>query len=306
MELQRDGKRTIFVCTRCGTRCYSDAALVDHLQGNMHTRLSVAWTAEKDYGSRDSGEERAIAARGAEERSGSEGDGSSTHRECVPGEAEVVVAHPPNFAGLLKTPLAWIGSVELFFRVRSGGASPVVDSSWFNWKGKGLGSSCHGRQGSGIAYAVVKFPYSDMIGRGGDSKQWLAESKPSRTHGMQAEERLLVALSCTNSQPTAVRVNPGGRYGHQASAVPYSNSPPSVESVVDKNGLQVQLEKRKHCVGASSRLLRRVCKRNKAKVAERLCFICHQRMSSGNDVAALLNLQTKQLVCGSRNKRGVG
>ncbi|CAM6082047.1 unnamed protein product [Calypogeia fissa] len=404
VELQRDGKRTIFVCTKCGTRCYSDAALVDHLQGNMHARRSVALTTTSEKNSAGNGinrdnsveeqqqrwgaivpahqdDQRAIVARGGSEleeqrpgRGGNEGDGggagAATSREFLRGAKIVLVDPRPSVtiaAGGSKTALEWIGSGELFFSVRSSAgtantsAAPAVDSSWFNWKGKGgsggpslgSGSGCQvvGQQGGGgagagghIAYAVVKFPYSDMIGRGGDWKPtWSTtpDSKHQQTrsssgsyglgHQQQAEERLLVGLptqtptsSLKASNNVGATNNTHGQMHHQALAVlpvPKSNNSPqppsSVEtiSVVDKNvppspelGL---VEKQQKLAGlgkgstGSSRILRRVCKRKKAKAVERLCFICHQRMSSGKDVAALLNLHTKQMVCGSRNKRGV-
>ncbi|GMG98581.1 hypothetical protein Nepgr_000421 [Nepenthes gracilis] len=36
VDLREDGKRYIFFCTLCLARCYSDAALFDHLRGNLH------------------------------------------------------------------------------------------------------------------------------------------------------------------------------------------------------------------------------------------------------------------------------
>lgn len=36
VELREDGKRFIFFCTLCLSRCYSDSVLYDHLNGNLH------------------------------------------------------------------------------------------------------------------------------------------------------------------------------------------------------------------------------------------------------------------------------
>lgn len=394
VELQRDGKRTIFVCTRCGTRCYSDAALVDHLQGNMHARRSVTSTTTSEKNNRDNSieehqqpgpnvaahqnEQRTIVARSGrgselEEKrpgEGCEGDGgAATAREFIRGGAKIVLVDPRpsiTIAAPSRTALEWIGCGELFFSVRSSAGTAnassdhVVDSSWFSWNGKGAtggpglgsGSGCGvaGQQGGGgagghIAYAVIKFPYSDMIGRGGDWKPtWSTNSdskhqqqqtrSSSSSYGMgqqPAEERLLVDLP-TQIPTSSVKANTNagatnsthGPMHHQVVAVlpgPKRNNSPQPPSggetspVVDKSvspspelGL---VEKQQKLVGlgkgttGSNRILRRVCKRKKAKAVERLCFICHQRMSSGKDVAALLNLHTKQMVCGSRNKRGV-
>eukprot|EP01018_Ginkgo_biloba_P037324 Gb_02859 [translate_table: standard] len=38
MELTQDEKRVIFFCSLCSTQCYSDGALSDHLNGNLHAR----------------------------------------------------------------------------------------------------------------------------------------------------------------------------------------------------------------------------------------------------------------------------
>jgi hypothetical protein len=309
VELQRDGKRTIFVCTRCGTRCYSDAALLDHLQGNVHARLSVALKSEvannaspitTPVSSRDGGVEEwgpiVVPGGGGSVTEGASHDVSaSLARGEKSNLAEFTVALPA------KTSLEWIGSGELLFSVSSAGAASVVDCSWFNWKGKEKGAEPglqteHG----GINCAVVNFPYSDMIGRGGDWKPW-SELKQLKSQ-VQVED--IIEPSTSTLKGNNILAAPG----HQAAACSkQQHSPTRMDSAIDKSVMQLEQEKQKLGVGKgpSNRLLRRVCKRKKAKAVERLCFICHQKMSSGKDVAALLNLQTKQMVCGSRNKRGV-
>lgn len=323
VELQRDGRRTIFFCTRCGTRCYSDSALVDHLRGNLHARLSAALAAEKHAGSRAGGEGRAIEGRGREkeEKAANPRDVSADYGRGAWGVAEgggggeekrvgggggggassIAIAGPNGVAGPSLTALEWIGKGELFFSVRSAtGGSPMVDSSWFIWKGKGMKGpewDLQSGQNAGIFYAVVMFPYSDMIGRGGDWKAWAAEAQHARSRGIETECR---QRATPPAFPTSSPMDSGAAPGLSTTATATPNSP----TAADQSGSPSEPEKQKGREG-SGRLLRRACKRKKVKAVERLCFICHQRLTAGKDVAALLNLQTKQMVCGSRNKRGV-
>ncbi|KAG9441040.1 hypothetical protein H6P81_016894 [Aristolochia fimbriata] len=42
VEIRKDGKRPIFFCTLCLSRCYSDSALNDHLRGYIHSQRYAA------------------------------------------------------------------------------------------------------------------------------------------------------------------------------------------------------------------------------------------------------------------------
>ncbi|KAL2650705.1 hypothetical protein R1flu_018833 [Riccia fluitans] len=304
VELQRDGRRTIFVCTRCRTRCYSDGALIDHLRGNLHARLSALVSSSHNV---TTSVERSLSKRETKEQEdGVRGQGNSTSEALVvvphvpnPRDTQIMLADASPTGDASKTPLQWIGSGELFFSTRSVGAASVVEASWFCWKGKANPSpeaesqSC---QAGGIVYAVVMFPYSDMIGRGGNWKPWFGSSQSGET-----EDLMLLENSKSNSMkvcPSQLALSDAISDFTSDAAITDSRQGVLQVDAVDKKSLFA-------CQDSLGSIRRRGWKRKKPKLLERLCFICHQRMNMGKDVAALLNLQTKQMVCGSRNKRGV-
>ncbi|KAL3701040.1 hypothetical protein R1sor_019062 [Riccia sorocarpa] len=304
VELQRDGRRTIFVCTRCRTRCYSDGALIDHLRGNLHARVTALISSSQNVTS--SAERPLLKGEPKEQEDGVRSQGNSSSDALVvvpqgptPRDTQILLADSPPTGETSKTPLQWIGSGELFFSTRSAGSAPFVEASWVCWRGKEKASpeteSQSWRTG-GIVYAVVMFPYSDMIGRGGNWKPWFGNSHPS-----EAEDLMLLEHSKSTDVISPVKLQPA-----QVASSDGRNDAPLTDS--GQGVVQVDRVDQRTvftCQDSLGSVRRRGWRRKKPKLLERLCFICHQRMNVGKDVAALLNLQTKQMVCGSRNKRGV-
>ncbi|BBM99137.1 hypothetical protein MPTK1_1g19050 [Marchantia polymorpha subsp. ruderalis] len=316
VELQRDGRRTIFVCTRCGTRCYSDGALVDHLQGNLHARLSAQASAPQHAAILKTGSgERSILKRGKEQDDGEAGAGVAGQdftspeglavvpHSLSPRDSQILLADASGAPEASKTPLQWIGSGELFFSLRFAGAAPLVEASWFCWRGKGKSTPEAGwqsGQAGGIVYAVVMFPYSDMIGRGGNWKPWF-DMKQARSQPSETEDVMLLEKSSNDTLSSKTKL------GCKALALigAKSTSSDNLSDSGKETSLEVEQQNSSAAAKDSTGRVVRRWKRKKPRLLERLCFICHQRMTAGKDVAALLNLQTKQMVCGSRNKRGV-
>lgn len=288
VELRHDGPHTIFCCTLCETRCYSDAALGDHLNGNRHKRrvnvLRASGAVVREQ------EPQRVFNIGQEQQPSS-----------VTSTAGVGVGTSTTSS---TTSLQWIGSGQLSLKTNSTGSVPVVEASWFTWQGmfKPVELNLHEEYAGRMEYAMVVFPYSDRIGRAGD---WTSLKVPPDEKGSPVVEEKYTSSNAQNS-PWQV-----SREIIVSTAPPFSLSPDKIPSPLtltirtkpsesisdDMSDMDVE--------PAKQSAFRRGWKRKLAKNIDRVCFICHQKLLPGKDVAALVNVKSGQMVCGSRNKRGV-
>ncbi|KAJ7550268.1 hypothetical protein O6H91_07G091300 [Diphasiastrum complanatum] len=267
VELRHDGRRAIFFCTICETRCYSDSALSDHLHGNVHARNSAAAAA-------------AASAANCHFSNVGQLPWKSTTGQTLEKPKDAAVppektnpSSSPTLYDMSSASLEWVGDGRLFVRSHFSNSLRHVEAAWLRWCGKeALGAGTVAIEGDS-EYAIVIIPYSDGLGRSGNkdallptnlnkdncligSKKWHPESKKSQ-----------------GSTPQM----PGHCNSH------------SVSDGKDIQRLRGGL---------------RGWSRKQSKSVDRLCFICRQKMAAGKDVAALLNAKTGEMACGSRNWRG--
>ncbi|KAG0621677.1 hypothetical protein M758_3G039800 [Ceratodon purpureus] len=345
VELRRDGVTAVFYCSLCGTRCYNDSALGDHLNGKGHARKSVRdsngeWQKQTKRAFNDDRESQNLAstttttttvttAAGRDEwDAGKNESPSSSSGECYvkvePSSSEryseTIFAGESTMSST--TSLKWIGSGELFLRTKPTGM-PFVEASWFSWQGmyKSADMSWSGNGNAArMEYAVVVFPYSDGIGRGGDwpslnrsqTKATLAAVNKSmlngrkhrvlkvpRMDGLRRQVSREIVVSSETS-PCTPR--------HKAPLLPLTltirTKPTELASgevlEIDGEPAEKGFEK-----DGPVTTFRKIWKQKQARNLDRICFICHQKLLASQDVAALVNVKTGQMICGSRNRRGV-
>lgn len=343
VELRRDGVTAVFYCSLCGTRCYNDSALGDHLNGKGHARhyKSVRdsdgeWQKQAKRTFNGDTESQSLAsttttttsAGGDEWDAGKNESPSSSSEECyvkvepssLERDSETILAGASTMSST--TSLKWIGSGELFLRTKSTGM-PVVEASWFAWQGmyKSAEMSWSGNGNAArMEYAVVVFPYSDGIGRGGD---W-----PSLNRSQTKATLAAVNKSMLNGRKLRVlnvpRVDGLRRQVSREIVVSSETSPCAPRHKAPLSPLTLTI-RTKPTELASGEVLeidgepaekgferdgpvttfRKIWKQKQAKNLDRICFICHQKLLASQDVAALVNVKTGQMICGSRNRRGV-
>lgn len=279
VELRRDGRAIIFFCTLCSTRCYNDATLVDHLRGNQHARRlgnpSLSRIQPVIIGEEISEKLQAqICIKGIPRN-----DGASIPKSVIPMETINV---------LPSSSLEWIGSGAVFLSEVQSENSQQVKGIWCQWIGKTLAPEMHVANPSkpveDLTYGVVIFPCSDAIGRRGDWKPGCIVKKIDAV----SQELMEIAKSGYTKQNNQLL-------------------PLLKEGLFHRNNI-VKEDDRIGFVFSkdlSEKALRKALKRRGLNLMERYCFICHQQMFPGTPVAALLNLKTSQMMCNSRNERGV-
>ncbi|MCO5551361.1 hypothetical protein L7F22_004862 [Adiantum nelumboides] len=281
VELRQDGRAFIFFCTLCSTRCYSDASLADHLHGNQHGRrlsnssVSCSQPFATEEGLFKERDQIANASRGK-----SKNDSST-------------VSHLNAMEPFPASSVEWIRSGQLF--LEEGLSEQQVRQVWCEWHGRNEPpESYHGhttKKAEELAHALVVFPYSNAIGRQGEWKPGRlikgGENGCYKEKVRVSEFRRRAAKNCDAPSLTL--------QDHHGTSVS-SWTPPSGEEEGTGSFTLKDL---------SQRALLKALQRRRLNVLERLCFICHQQMLPGRDVAALLNQRTGQMMCSSRNERGV-
>eukprot|EP00249_Psilotum_nudum_P022393 c28501_g1_i1 orf=612-2114(-) len=311
VELRRDGRRVIFFCTLCSTRCYSDAALSDHLNGNQHVRraafeATASTVSDSPFFATVESSSASDPRNGSAFEKCSAMDASPNHQIV---SLPVSAALQPYMLGQFPpSSLKWLGYGQLVLREASCGPTPQAREAWCHWvvrKAKEDVPFHACQSGEGFAYAVVIFPYSDTIGRSGDwkpvfcvqSNSTQSEEKPSLLGDrkrLRFPLRRGTQLSYKDPELTAngnqTRRTIGGSKNAKSNGDFTHNEACRAKISVSKN--------------VSNRALRRALKKQRIKTLERICFICHQQMLPGKDVAALFNMKTRQMMCNSRNRRG--
>lgn len=329
VELRRDGVTAVFYCSLCGTRCYNDSALGDHLNGKGHARHYNSVHASDGECTRNFNDEQNLASPTTKTVGDDEWDvakkasPSSSSEECYVKVEPLSLRRDSEtlVVGASTTSLKWIGSGELFLRTKSTG-TPFVEASWFSWQGMYQCAEMSWNEIDNAArmeYAVVVFPYSDRIGRGGD---W-----PSLSRSETKATRAAVTKSMLNGRKLALKVPGVDRLRTQVSreiVVSTETSSCARRRKAPLSPLTLTI-RTKPTELASGEVLeidgepavkgfdkdgpvttfRKIWKQKQAKNLDRICFICHQKLLASQDVAALVNVKTGQMICGSRNRRGV-
>jgi hypothetical protein len=214
-----------------------------------------------------------------------------------------------------------MGSGQLFLKMLGNGGAPPVEAAWFCWYGMHRPVEVIWQDGSAgrMEYAVVVFPYSDRIGRGGDwtslntSDENLDVSVAGNKGAVDSRSAQLENSEVTASEVTAPReivvhtqTAPSAQLDTAPCSLTLTIRTKSGE-VLAGDARQEDAEQVKLLISKEEPITtyRRGWKRKQAKIADRICFICHQKLLPGKDVAALVNVKSGQMVCGSRNRRGV-
>lgn len=272
VELRQDGRAFIFFCTLCSTRCYSDATLTDHLRGNQHARrLSNASVSSiQPFAEEGLFMERDQLINASKGKSKNESN---------------TVANVNLMEPFPASSLEWIGSGQVL--LEEGLSEQQVQQVFCEWHGRNESGMRDGRTGKKLevlAHALVVFPYSDAIGRQGEWKPDCFVKNGEITCYKDKlcfpELRRRVARNCEAPSQDL----------HGTSWKPSIGQEEGTGSFMLKD--------------LSQKALLKALNRRRLNVLERLCFICHQQMLPGRDVAALLNLKTGQMMCSSRNERG--
>lgn len=320
VELRQDGKRVIFFCTLCSTRCYSDGALSDHLNGNLHARryaaakisilASPAWPFNDgvvfSFPSSKQEGMRTFSPPPPVPNNSSSGNNKKNYTDEVQCRERSPVKESelsnPRFSckvGTSSFPLEWIGCGHVFMRVlQFGTGNPAVKAVWCCWLGEKRGRELESQDSNTslpeCEYSIVSFPYSHTLGRGGSyGNSWRAASSPMDIDRSSRRRKKKGRPPKINSHPLF----------EVASAEAAKDGSRNLDTQVCEKSLG-ELAMDVQGKNLSNRALRRALRRQRVEALERLCFICHQQMLPGKDVAALFNRKSGLIVCSSRNKRG--
>lgn len=283
VELQQDGRALVFYCALCSTRCYSDATLADHLRGNQHARrlANASVLSFHSFG----GEKVSYTE---EEQLASARKGKCKNELAALSKSSLV---PDSIGPFPTSSLEWIGSGQIFLKEGLSEPSQQVQQVWCQWFGRnGEMDDAYSGKPEELAHAVVVFPYSDAIGRQGDWKPGCFVKKSEAPYKDKLRFSELRRKTATIGEPISLSSQDlCGKEGL------FSWEP----TIGEEEGTGSLFLK-----DLSQKALRKALKRRRLNMLERLCFICHQQMFPGKDVAALLNSKTGQMMCSSRNERG--
>lgn len=165
---------------------------------------------------------------------------------------------------------------------------------------------------------MVVFPYSDGIGRGGN---W-----PSLSRSGTKGSRVLESINLRRGHNMSRKVPGNYRFKTQVSReiIASTGTSPSTArhkalspltltirtnptKLVTPEVLESDGDPAKSGVENDGPITtyRRIWKQKQVKNPDRICFICRQKLLPIQDVAALVNVKSGQMICGSRNRRGV-
>ncbi|KAL1203156.1 hypothetical protein V5N11_015392 [Cardamine amara subsp. amara] len=342
VELREDGKRFVFFCTLCLAPCYSEPILLGHLNGNLHReRLGCArmtllgknpWpfsdgvlffdssTGEEEEKTLISGgkgvpdplehfgddQRYAIVKYDNNRTSGSYGDSQP---------AAVTDDEPSHCANNLVIPGVLIKERTLDVDARFIGFGRIaarlfetkrrttgIDKLWCEW----LGEEGPSDEEKGIVpdhdFAIVTFSYFYNLGRLGllDDPSRLLTSSQSAESGNGEDNSRKRKQSFSDPEDTSESLCNQYDSCEEVSSGRNSNSSRDLIADYDDNLLSNRVVKNK----AKNKAVRRELRRQQRIFSERICEVCKQKMLPGKDAAAILNLKTGNLVCGSRNRLG--
>ncbi|MBA0755872.1 hypothetical protein Gogos_000142, partial [Gossypium gossypioides] len=324
IELREERKRFIFFCTLCLAPCYSDSMLLDHLKGNLHTkRLAAAkvtllgtnpWPFNDGvlFFGKSNEKEKQLAVVKFNENRLLEFESNDNNLAIVKYVGSEVSSYEKNVHGSaedsdlvipgvlikdevsdLKVSLISFGKIAT--RFCENGVSNRLSRIWCEWLGKEAPRNDDKVKVPKHEFAVVNFFYNCDLGR----KSLLDDVKSLLTSGSPMELGNVVAVGQKKkksfSDPEDISQSLSNQYDSSGEDSSASNNASS-RLALDRYDDQLLLTR-----FISSKAIRRELRRQQCIVAERMCDICQQKMLPEKDVAALLNLKTRKLVCSSRN-----
>ncbi|TVU32149.1 hypothetical protein EJB05_23868, partial [Eragrostis curvula] len=318
VELRRAGKRVIFFCTICLTECFSDNVLFDHLKGNLHARRyaeakvtlfgPMPWpfndgvlffnnSREKDplllESSLQSTRELALVPLPE-----SEGNDTEVTSKLKNGSSSRNADGPLVIPGVLlqdvvtNLPVHLLGYGNIAYRIcEASQSSRKISKIWCAWVGQEESDRLNTYEQSD--FAIVNFSYTYDLGRKLSSDdQDLPISSGSffviDDAGHRGKRR---KKSFSDQEASSEESNGQNSSAHGNSQAIVTGSPTGTSA-----NLQVSL--------VSSKSVRRELRKQKRIAAEKVCDICGRPMLPGKDVATLLNRNTGNLACSSRNSSG--
>ncbi|GLJ21651.1 hypothetical protein SUGI_0403210 [Cryptomeria japonica] len=303
VELRQDGKRVIFFCRLCSTRCYSDSALSDHLNGNLHAKRQALASCSSSSPSPSWPFNDGLVFLFPSSK-------TTTHIQLQQDNSNTNSSGSSN-----PFPLQWMGCGHVSMRILHSSIIPPQPplvkavAVWCCWLGETQEHAASTSTSTGNAkeceYAIVSFPYTHTLGRG--------------SNGVGAAPNVKLQSSSSSSALGIERKKIRKKKGRPSKSNNHSHTLVEVEAAVEHRDMDLDREGEEE-VGCSSnegeslgrdllksmsnKALRRAFTRQRLKALERLCFICHQQMLPGKDVAALLNRKSGLIACSSRNRRG--
>eukprot|EP00252_Welwitschia_mirabilis_P013971 TRINITY_DN30978_c0_g1_i1.p1 TRINITY_DN30978_c0_g1~~TRINITY_DN30978_c0_g1_i1.p1 ORF type:complete len:438 (+),score=50.32 TRINITY_DN30978_c0_g1_i1:435-1748(+) len=264
VELRQDGKRLIFFCNLCCTRCYSDASLLDHLNGNLHSKryaaAKISFLASPPWPFND-GVSLAFP-------SSSSKFGNNTSLALESSSSVNQTNSETN------SPYQWVGCGHAYMRASHPHPAPSVKAVWCYWMGQTQNRPSSQENSVPVPvcdcdYGILTFRYTHTLGRGA------MDTSPSLMDIDEIRKR-----KKRRGRPPRLSLHP---FLQSSSSIEKSQTQSQSDSEIG--------------VSVSNKGIMR-------KGLDRLCFICHQQMLPGKDVAALLNIKTGLIACSSRNRRG--
>ncbi|XVE49911.1 hypothetical protein DITRI_Ditri01bG0119800 [Diplodiscus trichospermus] len=327
IELREDGKRFVFFCTLCLAPCYSDAVLLDHLKGSLHTeRLAAAkvtllgtnpWPfndgvlffgtsneKDKQLSVVNANEDRLLEFQNNNNLAIVEYVGSkvSSYNKNVndrAGDSDLVIPGVliKDEVSDLKVSFIGFGKIAARFCEKDG-VSSGIRRIWCEWLGKETPNNDDKLNVPKHEFAVVTFVYNCDLGR----KGLLNDVKSLLTCGSSREldngEAACRKKRKSFSDPEDISESLSNQCDSSGEDSSASNSSSS-RLALDQYDDQLLLTR-----FISSKAIRRELRRQQRIAAERMCDICQQKMLPEKDVATLMNLNTGKLVCSSRNVNG--
>ncbi|CAL0323644.1 unnamed protein product [Lupinus luteus] len=320
VELRSNGKKFIYFCNLCLAPCYSDDVLYDHLKGSLHKqRLDSAkvtllganpWPFndgivffdtstenDEEVGSTSDSQIRflnfsdndcnGLAIVNFFEPIQSDAQPSSANEKREYDDCTMIVPGVliEDESVDLKVREVGLGKIAArFFKV--GDTFDGIRRVWCEW----LGNENNGQQDcAGVQdhdFGVVIFSYNYALGR----------------IGLLADVKLLLQSASMSEPENAGDSGPKRK-------TPLSDLEDSSDSLSTQSDSYVESSSSSNKATSGLTLTRIISMKSERKelrrkhrlAAEKMCNICQQKMLTGKDVAAFLNLKTRKIACNSRN-----
>lgn len=334
VELREDGKRFIFFCTLCLSRCYDDESLLRHFEGRTHTeRLSAAkvtllgpnpWPFSDGihlFNSSTEDDTKMTITNGNQDKSlESVNDSGSLaivryNQDLDPKtNGHAVIAEESSDGNELSChviiPGVLIGDEISDLEVTSIGLGKIaarfldmdsvrISRIWCEWLGKKDTDDEDIVNVQNHEFGVVALPYDYELGRKGlidDIRLMLPSSDPTELENTVGSTR---KRRSSASEDDDGRGSPVNRYDSSGEESAGSHSSSS-RLLLDRSDNQLLKER-----FISSKKIRKELRKQQRIAAERNCDICQHIMLPGKDVGTLFNMKTGKLACSSRNVNGV-
>ncbi|CAL9227161.1 unnamed protein product [Arabidopsis halleri] len=334
IELREDGKRFVFFCTLCLAPCYSDTILLGHLNGNLHKeRLACAritllgtnpWpfsdgvlffdssTGEEEEKTPVSGgegvpcalehcsddERFAIVKYDNNKKNGDNQPAAVTDDEPSHSTDDLLISGVLIKERTLDVEAKFIGFGRIAARLfETKGRTTWIDKLWCEWLGDEGPSDEEKATIPEHDFAIVTFSYFYNLGRLGlldDPSRLLTSSQSESGNGEDSGRKRKKSFS--DPEDTSESLCNQYDSSEEVSSGHNSNSSRALIADYDDSLMSKRVVKNK--------TVRRELRRQQRIFSERICEVCKQKMLPGKDAAAILNMKTGNLACGSRNLLG--